>query len=133
MNDIAALVPPRIVPPAKPPGRFAFMATFVRNPLEVVPQAAYEDDFVPVGGGAAAGSVQAIEVEMTRATFDVIAATLLPSPDDALVPTIRQALRSLQKSGGWDLLYAAMNLPSWLPRPGLVAELRAMRSLRSAV
>ena len=37
-----------IVPPAKPLGRLAFIAAFVRNPLEAVPQAAYEEDFVPV-------------------------------------------------------------------------------------
>ena len=41
--------PPRITPPAKPLGRLAFMATFVRNPLQVVPQAAYQEDFVATG------------------------------------------------------------------------------------
>jgi cytochrome P450 len=41
--------PPRITPPAKPLGRLSFMATFVRNPLQVVPQAAYQEDFVSSG------------------------------------------------------------------------------------
>jgi cytochrome P450 len=38
----------------RPLGRqlgLAFAATFVRNPLEVIPQAAYEEDFVPAGVG----------------------------------------------------------------------------------
>src|SRR5438445_386024 len=39
-----AFTPPRIIPPTRPLGRFGFLATFVRNPLEVVPQAAYEED-----------------------------------------------------------------------------------------
>src|SRR5258705_7087571 len=43
------MIPPRIVPPSKPLGRAAFISTFVRNPLAVVPQAAYEEDFVALG------------------------------------------------------------------------------------
>src|SRR5258708_31917973 len=48
-HDAMALTPPRIVPPSRPLGRIAFARTFVRNPLEVVPQAAYEEDFVSLG------------------------------------------------------------------------------------
>ena len=49
------LVPPRITPPAKPLKGLAFLAAFVRNPLEVAPQAVYEQDLVanPVGPPAA--------------------------------------------------------------------------------
>jgi len=46
---------PRIVPPERPLGRLAFVTTFVRNPLAVVPRAAYEEDFVP-GPAARRGS-----------------------------------------------------------------------------
>jgi cytochrome P450 len=194
------------------------MAQFVRNPLEVVPQQAYEEDFVRFGGirsprawvtspagvkavllderdkfrkltqirllrpllgsgiltseGAEwkwqrqaaspmfrpselaafvpafvraaqarlkawrakpAGSVHAIDAEMTHATFDVIAATLLPSSDRELGLAIQGSVSALQKSGGWDLLFAAMNLPQWLPRPGMISEVRAMKTLRSTV
>ena len=213
-----SLVPPRIVPPPKPLGRFAFASAFVRNPLEVVPQQAYEEDFVAFGGARSprawvtspsavktvllderdkfrkltqirllspllgkgiltsegadwkwqrqavspmfrpaelaafmpafvraaqtrikawrakpAGSVHAIDDDMTHATFDVIAATLLPSSDRSLARAIRDSVAALQASGGWDLLFAAMNLPQWLPRPGMRAEFRAMKTLRSAV
>src|SRR5438128_5352268 len=51
-----AFTPPRIIPPTRPLGRFGFLATFVRNPLEVVPQAAYEEDFVPVEGTGSRGA-----------------------------------------------------------------------------
>ena len=194
------------------------MAAFVRNPLEVVPRQAYEEDFVPFGGSRAPrawvtspagvkaillderdkfrkltqirllrpllgsgiltsegaewkwqrqaaspmfrppelagfvpafvragqarlkawratppGSVHAIDDEMTQATFDVIAATLLPSSDRELGLSIQGCVSALQKSGGWDILFAAMNLPQWLPRPGMVSEVRAMKTLRSTV
>jgi cytochrome P450 len=46
MDNALRIVPPGIVPPAKPLGRVAFISRFVRNPLSVVPQAAYEQDVV---------------------------------------------------------------------------------------
>jgi cytochrome P450 len=206
--------PPRIVPSSRPLGRFAFAATFVRNPLEVVPQAAYEEDFVPVGengariwvtspalikavllderdkfqkltqirllrpligrgiltsegpewkwqrqasapmfrpqdlGGfvptfvrvtqellgkwreAPRGSTQPIDKDMTRATFDVISATLLPS---ANVAAFEKSMSLFQRSGGWGQLYAAMNMPGWVPRPGYISGMRAIATLRGAV
>jgi len=45
------LVPPRITPPAQPLEGLAFIARFVRNPIAVVPQAAYEGDLVAVMRG----------------------------------------------------------------------------------
>ncbi|HEY6864689.1 MAG TPA: cytochrome P450 [Burkholderiales bacterium] len=41
------LVPPRVVPPEAPLGRLAFIAAFVRNPLEALPRVVYEQDVVP--------------------------------------------------------------------------------------
>src|SRR5262245_4682212 len=45
------LVPVRVNPPTEPLRGLAFLTTFVRNPIEVAPQAAYEQDVVgnPVG------------------------------------------------------------------------------------
>src|SRR5690242_11342901 len=45
----AVLTPPRITPPSRAPTGLAFMTAFVRNPLEVIPQAAYTEDAVAVG------------------------------------------------------------------------------------
>src|SRR5260221_5264848 len=47
MNSIVPrLIPARIMPPAQPLKGLAFLAAFVRNPLEVAPQAVYEQDLV---------------------------------------------------------------------------------------
>ncbi|HTP63705.1 MAG TPA: cytochrome P450 [Burkholderiales bacterium] len=216
MNSPAPrLVPPRIVPPAEPLTGLSFLAAFVRNPLEVTPQAVYERDLVAgrlgrsqrlwitnpallktvllderdkfqklsqirllsplLGKGiltsegaewkwqrqaaapmfrhqdllgfvptfvratealvakwraAPAGAAQAIDVAMTRATFDVISATLLPSADHA---TVEESMGLFQRSGGWGQLYALAGAPRWLPHPGMAAGGRAIRMLRTAV
>jgi cytochrome P450 len=45
-----SFIPPRVEPPVRPLNRLAFIARFVRNPLAVVPRAAYEDDIVFLPG-----------------------------------------------------------------------------------
>ncbi len=211
---MAKLVPPRIIPPARPLKGLAFLAAFVRNPLEVAPQAVYEQDvyasslggmqrlwitspalvktvllderekfqklsqirllepllgkgiltsegaewkwqrqasapmfrhqelhgFVPAfvratetllakWRAAPAGSVQPVDRDMTRATFDVISATLLPSADHA---TVEKSMGLFQRAGGWAQLYAVAGVPLWLPHPGMASGARATRMLRSA-
>ena len=207
------LTPARVIAPARAPGRLGFITTFVRNPLEVIPRSAYEEDYVAVGDSRAwvtspsiikavllderdkfrkltqirllrpllgkgiltsegadwkwqrqasapmfrlqtlgtfvpafvraaeetvarwraRPGVQAVDEDMTRATFDVISATLLPSADQAFVDGMQRSIRALQRQGGWDMLYASLNVPSWFPRPGMVRQYEAMRSLRDAV
>src|SRR5678816_3433360 len=58
----------------------------------------------------------------TSATFDVVSATLLPSADEAFVTQMQASIRAMQRNGGWDMLYAAINLPKWFPRPGMDDE-----------
>ncbi len=213
-----ALIAPHIAPPARPYGRLAFVARFLRNPLLVIPQAVYEEDVVAYTGGsipfewitepglikailldehekfekllqirvlgpllgkgiltsegaewkwqrqtsapmfrrselgtfvptfvsaarrlverwrrAAPGSRQQIERDMTRATFDVICATLLPSGDASVGATVEAATDRFQRSGTWHRLYLIANAPSWLPQPGRRAMQGAISSLRSAV
>ncbi|HST00730.1 MAG TPA: cytochrome P450, partial [Usitatibacter sp.] len=212
---IAPLVPPHVAPVA-PRGRLAFLAAALRNPLQTIPRAAYEEDVVdrlrmkrlwitepslirkvlleerdkyqkltqikllsPLTGkgvltsegadwkwqrqasapmfrpqdllgfvptfvhaaddvtarwrATAAGSVHDVAEDMTRATFDVIAATLLPSPDAAFADDIQGGVRQLQRSGAWDILYVSMGFPAWLPRPGMFRSARAVRRLRARV
>ncbi len=210
-------VPVRILPPARPLNRLAFMASFVRNPLLVVPQAVYEQDFVPYGGRsqvvwvtqpelikavlldqrevfrkivqirilgpllgkgiltsedqewkwqrqtsapmfrhhelmtfvptfvrttrnlvarwrqAPSGSIHEIERDMTKITFDVISATLLPSADATIGPAIEASTGHFQKAGAWTLLYAVANAPRWLPRPRRQSQRKAIHLLRSSV
>ena len=79
------------------------------------------------------GSVQPVHEDMTRATFDVISSTLLPSSDAAFADTLQRHLLALQRHAGWDLLYATLKAPSWSPRPGGMARQRAIVALRSRV
>jgi len=216
MNNAAPrLIPPRIIPPAQPLKGLAFLAAFVRNPLEVTPQAVYEQDTVdnPLGRtqrlwitspalvktvllderekflklsqirllspllgkgilttegaewkwqrqasapmfrvqdltgfvpafvrateaqvakwrAAPPGAAQAVDRDMTRTTFDVISATLLPSADHA---TVEKSMVLFQRSGGWGQLYAMAGAPTWLPHPGMASGARATRMLRAAV
>jgi cytochrome P450 len=207
--------PPHVEPSSKRLGRLAFFKTFIRNPLEVIPRAAYEEDFVAAGDGiggrvwitspalvkavllderekfgkitqirllgpllgrgiltsegadwkwqrqasapmfrpqdllgfvpafvrvtdeviarwraAPTGSLHRVDVDMTRATFDVISATLLPSADPGV---FERSIGTFQKSGSWGILYAAVNAPRWTPRPGIFSGARAVVTLRSAV
>jgi cytochrome P450 len=75
-------------------------------------------------------NVQRIDLDMTRATFDVVSATLLPSADQ---DTFEGSVGVFQKSGGWGQLYAAINMPKWFPRPGYFAGMNAISQLRTAV
>jgi cytochrome P450 len=79
------------------------------------------------------GSTHAIDVDMTRATFDVISSTLLPSTDEGFTAGVQRSVNALQRFGGWDILYASLGLPPWTPRPGRAAKARAMAWLRAAV
>jgi cytochrome P450 len=219
MSNVASgLVPARIRPPAKPLKGLAFISAFVRNPLEVAPQAVYEEDVVvndvgrmqrlwvtspallkavlfderekfrklsqirllePLLGkgiltsegadwkwqrqasapmfrhqdllafvpefvrasealvqrwrAAPAGSAQAIDSDMTRATFEVISATLLPSADRTVGPAVEASMGLFQRAGGWAQLFALTGAPKWLPRPGWWSGARATLMLRSSV
>ena len=209
---------PRVVPPAQPLGRLAFMASFIRNPLETIPQAVYQEDLVPVGRGnaravwitapqlvktvllderdkfrklttirllapllgkgiltsegadwrwqrqaaapmftpsglasfvpmftraaedtiarwraAGEGSVHDVGEDMTRATFDVVSSTLLPSTQPEFAQGLQRDMASLQRFGGWDILYAALDVPRWMPRPGARGKRSATAHLRDAV
>jgi cytochrome P450 len=199
------LTPARVISPARAPG--ASSATFVRNPLEVIPRP-HDEDHVAIGPsrvcvtspaiikavllderdkfrkltqirllgpllgkgiltsegadwkwqrqasapmfrpqtlGAfvpafvraahetlarwrAKPGVQSVDDDMTRATFDVISATLLPSADQSLSDAMQRSIRALQRNGGWDMLYAQLNAPKWFPRPGMARAYDAMRS-----
>jgi cytochrome P450 len=83
--------------------------------------------------GAPAGAEQEVDRDMTRATFDVISATLLPSADRTVGPAVEKAMALFQRAGGWGQLFAMAGLPSWLPRPGMISGARGIAILRGAV
>ena len=212
------LVPPHIAPPRRAPVGPAFVAKFVGNPLQVIPQAVYEQDFVTYRSGkrglvwitapafikavllderekfrklaqirvlgpllgkgiltsegadwkwqrqtaaplfrqqdltsfvpnfvraaedivarwsaAPQGAVQAIERDMTHATFRVISTTLLPMADAQVMDAIEHSTANFQKTGAWSQLYALAKLPRWLPQPRQRANRHAVLALRAAV
>ncbi len=216
MAAVPRLVPPRVAPPPQPLRGLAFFAGFIRNPIGVVPQAAYEGDLVAYARGRreivwitapdmirqvllderekflklaqirllspllgkgiltsegadwkwqrqaaapmfrqqdlmgfvpafvraadaaiarwrARPGVQAVDRDMTQATFDVISATLLPSADARMPQAVERSTSRFQRTGAWGQLYAVANLPKWLPQPGRRAMARAVRDLRAAV
>jgi cytochrome P450 len=210
------LVPPRVTPPAKPLRGLSFLAAFVRNPISVVPQAAYEADFAGYEPGGrriawitapdmirqvllderekfqklsqirllspllgkgvltsegadwkwqrqavapmfrhqdlmsfvpafvraaqdtvarwrARPGVQAVDHDMTQATFDVITGTLLPSADSAMPQAVERSTAEFQRAGAWGQLYAVANFPKWMPQPGRRMLAHSVRTLRGAV
>ena len=82
---------------------------------------------------AGAESVQRVDEDMTRATFEVIGSTLLPSPDADFAAAVQGNVEHLQRYAGWDILYASLKAPAWWPRPGGSAKQRAIRALRTRV
>ena len=64
--------------------------------------------------GAAQPAVQPIDRDVTRATFEVVSATLLPSADATIGPVLEHSIATFQRSGGWAQLYASLAAPRWL-------------------
>jgi cytochrome P450 len=77
--------------------------------------------------------VHEIERDMTRVTFDVISATLLPSADATVGAAVEHSAGLFQRAGAWSALYAVANAPGWLPKPGRRLQQRAIQMLRSSV
>ena len=79
------------------------------------------------------GRYRAIERDMTRVAFRVIAQTLLPEADDEIGLAIERASCDYFKSISWSFAYGYFGLPRATPQPGRGKKLRAERFLRSTV
>lgn len=77
--------------------------------------------------------VRSMDGDITRLTLEVVAETLLPGGDEAFMGTLQDSVRRMQRSGGWDILYASMNVPRWVPRPGMRRGGIEARIMREAV
>jgi len=82
------------------------------------------------GGG---GAVRSMDEDITRLTLEIVAQTLLPGGDEAFMGTLQDSVRRMQRSGGWDILYASMDVPRWVPRPGMRRGRVEARIMREAV
>jgi cytochrome P450 len=79
------------------------------------------------------GGYRAIERDMTRVAFDVIAQTLLPDGGDDLSAQIERASGDYFKSIPWTFTYSFFRLPSWTPHPGRRSMRKSERFLRASM
>jgi cytochrome P450 len=78
-------------------------------------------------------ALRAIDHDMTMATFNVISHTLLPGGDAHVRPLIERSNVDYQDRLGWQMAYANIGLPAWMPHPGKLKMRYAERRLRTAV
>jgi cytochrome P450 len=74
--------------------------------------------------------VRPVDHETREITFDVIAATLLPSGEGLLAPAVDTAMGRFQNATAWTLVYAMLKMPEWMPRPGKRAKSVGERMMR---
>src|SRR5262245_21770584 len=80
-----------------------------------------------------AGSLQAIDRDMTETTFHVISATMFAGSADSEAKAMLRAGDTALAGISWDIAAAMLRFPAWLWYPGKYARRRAARILREAV
>jgi cytochrome P450 len=80
-----------------------------------------------------AGSIHAIDRDMTETTFQVISATMFAGSADAEAAAILEASDKALATISWDIAAAMLRFPPWLWYPGKYRRRRAGRRLRDAV
>ena len=81
----------------------------------------------------AAPGVRDIEGDMTRTTFDVILATMLAGNRPAEAEAVMTGGADFLARISWELAYAVLRMPRWLPHPATWQMSRAARRMRDAV
>ena len=79
------------------------------------------------------GARREIDHDMMRATFAVIADTLLKDEENAVGEAVERTSSKYLLPITWSIFYAMMGLPLWTPHPGKRAMRRSERELRGAV
>jgi cytochrome P450 len=80
-----------------------------------------------------AGTVHAIDHDMTETTFRVISATMFAGSADREADAILRCSDKALSSISWDIAAAMLRFPDWLWYPGKVGRRRAGAQLRAAV
>lgn len=209
----APFYPPRVTPPAKPLSYLRTARTFLRNPLETIPEAVYHEPMVPmralrpvvwvtdpalvkavlldrrdefpkdflqrrilgplIGNGiltaegsewrwqrqtvapkfrhadmldyvpamvagaelaiagwrpTAPGTTHPVDRDMMRATYHVIANTVLAGGGEQVGAALERDAAAYGRGLQWSIAYAVMGLPHWVPRP--LRRLMARREAR---
>jgi len=74
-----------------------------------------------------------IDRDMTGATFTVIARTMLEGGASVETETIKAATERYLSRVSWEIAYAVLGVPHWMPHPGSLRMRRAARQLRTSV
>ncbi len=82
---------------------------------------------------ASEGPVHMIDVDMTRATYDVIARTILVGGSEKITETTEEDGPGYNRGFPLAVAFGLMNAPSWLPRPGRSAMNKRDAKLRRIV
>lgn len=81
----------------------------------------------------ASPGVRDIERDMMRTTFDVILATMLTGNRPAEAEAVMSGGADFLARISWELAYAVLKMPRWLPHPASWQMSRAARRMRTAV
>lgn len=82
---------------------------------------------------APSDTVHAIDRDMVRAAYRVIAGTILPVNDEAVSETIEESAAAFGRGLPWGIAVSALGLPQWVPYPGKRTMRAATRDLRNLV
>ncbi len=77
--------------------------------------------------------IQMIDVDMTRATYDVIAQTILVGGSEEITETNEEDAPGYNRAFPWAVACGLMGAPGWLPRPGRSAMNKRDAKLRRIV
>lgn len=80
-----------------------------------------------------ASSVQPIDPVMMRATFEVVATALLPEESDFEKSNIERWTSDFLAGATWDMVYAILGAPSWMPHPRRRKAQAGARNIRRAI
>ena len=78
-------------------------------------------------------SLQRIDREMTRATFEVIAETMLPYDDDLDKELVASYIEDYLSASTWELACALLRAPTWVPYPGKRKARAAAQGIKQAM
>lgn len=79
------------------------------------------------------GSIQPIDRAMTETTFAIIARTMLIGGLPAESETIKHATEQALSRISWEIAFAVLRFPPWMPHPATFQLYRSGRRLRAAV
>ena len=78
-------------------------------------------------------SVQNVDQTMIRASFEIIAETMLPHDDGFDIALIERCMADYLAVSTWDIAYALLHVPQWMPFPGKSRSRSAAKTMRRAM